>query len=169
MSLAGLKGRITTLTFNVAFTVGDSWSPRHSRCVCVCVCVCVFVGITQNHFMHYAHHQPNCVTCLDSVSMAGEVYVTALLFSCGSETTFHLTVLPCVMSTRCQRAGCLGDNPPDSQTIQVCEKIYRLHPERHTRKGCMNRFHTYLTSAYTGWAHGLNHFKPPKESPPRPR
>lgn len=40
MSLAGLRGRITTLTFNVAFNHWDSLGPRQefkSACVCVCV------------------------------------------------------------------------------------------------------------------------------------
>lgn len=64
-------------------------------------------------------------------------------------------------------AGYLCDSPPDSQTIQLCEKIYHLQSLFSFSNGLYEPIPRLLqlTSVYTGWGHWLNHFKHPKDSP----
>ena len=83
----------------------------------------------------------------------------------------HTASLHVYSQSQLSWAGYLCDNHPDSQTIQLCEKIYHLQLLLKNRNLHQNVLYEpiprslQLTSVYTGWGHWLNHFKHPKESP----
>lgn len=105
-------------------------------------------GITQNYL-----HNKSWIWLSDVFGSVSVVEITgsSAHHSFGMlmwhKDTFDLTVLPSVMSalpacTSASRAGYLCDNPPDSQTPSLCEKIYHLHSlsKRKTKLFCTNQF-----------------------------
>lgn len=145
--------------------------------------VCLYVnntwiGIAQDYFTRYTNH--DCVmfgplTVAEKIAAAA--YITALVCSCGTETPFHLTILPSAMSTLpvCMSSSrdswaVLANSVTTFQTPRrfsyVRKYIIYIHLKRKKNAPYepIPRF-LRLTSVYTGWGHWLNHFMHPKESP----
>ncbi len=163
----------------VGFTQSQTQPVGESVCVCVFVCGS---HMDKNHAFHalsksriWLSHVFGLVSVVEKIM--GDGYITALVCSCGTWQYYLLWWARCQYArlragpAELSWAGYLRDKPPDSQTIQICEKIYHLHSllkkEAPTKMFCMNQFYALLrlTSVYTGWGHRLNHFKRPEESP----